>query len=159
MNKLLLLTVVLTLAACNGARPSGGWWRYGLAGSSPVWEQLHQYDDDPTPNGRLLVAITVFSDESHAIHYTLDQAGLGMTERDGRKGAFQRTPTQTQAARTLLGDLTADGPYPPIPQLVIVRWHRAGSWVTARFDRNDLPVEVQDLAIAVTGHGIGDIKP
>ena len=159
MRAALLIVALITLAACDGARPAGGWWRYGLSGSSPFWAQLHQYDEDPTRDGRLLVAITVFSDESQAIHYTLDQAGLGMTERDGRKGSFQRPTPDVQSARNLLSSLAPDGPYPPIPRLVIVRWHQNGAWVTARFDRDDLPVAVQDLAIAVTGHGIGDIAP
>ena len=156
---LLVSITVLAVSACDGARPAGGWWRYGLAGSSPFWAQLHQYDEDPTSDGRLLVAITVFSDESHAIHYTLDRDGLGLTERDEKKGAFRRPSADVQKVRNCLNDLVPDGPYPPIPRLIIVRWHQGGTWVTARFDRDEQPVAMQDLARAVTGHNIGDITP
>lgn len=156
---LLISLAVLALSACDGARPNGGWWRYGLSGSSPFWAQLHKYDQDPTSNGRLLVAITVFSDESHAIHYTLDREGLGLTERDDKKGAFRRPPAEVEKVRAGLRDLLPEGPYPPIPRLIIVRWHQGGAWVTARCDRDDQPLVIQDLAHAVTGHHIGDIAP
>ena len=164
MRLLLITTLALVLAAaltaCGNSRGDGGWWHYGFSGSSPFWEQLHLYDADPTRDQRLVVVITVFADEKTAVHHVLERDGTGMIQRGESKTGVRRTPDQVAQATFLLQGIAPGGTYPPIARLVIIRWHQDGNaWVTATFDRDDLPVRVQNLAMAVTGQAIGDITP
>ena len=156
---LFALVCLLGTTGCEGRGPETGWWRYGLSGSSPFWHELHLYDEDPTQDQRLVVAITVFADETTAVHHVLERDGTGMTERDGAKTAFRRTTRQVQVVDDLLARLTPGGDYPPPQRLAIVRWHRNGAWVTLRCDRGELPDGVQDIAGVVTGRPIGDVAP
>lgn len=156
---LLALTALVAIAGCTGRAPETGWWRYGLSGSSPFWRELHLYDEDPTQDQRLVVAITVFADETTAVHHVLERDGAGMTERNGGKTAFRRSPRQVQVVNDLLARLAPGGDYPPPQRLTIVRWHENGTWVTLRCDRGELPDGVQDIAAVVTGRPIGDVAP
>ena len=161
MRPLLLGLGLLLLAACGprGRSPDSGWWRYSLGGSSPFWQELHRFDADPTVDQRLIVALTIFADERHAVHHVLEETGAGMTQRGASKVPFRRSQRQMATTRELLRQLAPGGDYPPLERLVIVRWHRDQEWVLARFDRGDLPQSVQDLAGIVSGNVIGDIAP
>lgn len=159
MRLTFLLLLTLCFVACEGKRAEGGWWRYGLSGSSPFWHELHLYDDDSSPNQTILVAITIFADENRAVHHVLEQDGRGSTQRGEARKAFRRTPEQVVAAQDLLANIRPGGDYPPPERLVIVRWHDGRTWATARFDRTALPSAVQDLAALIAGRPIGDIEP
>ena len=161
MRALLLGLGLLLLAGCGlrGQSPTAGWWRYSLGGSSPFWQELHRFDEDPTPDQRLVVVLTIFADERHAVHHVLENSGAGMTQRGEAKSAFRRSARQVATTRELLAQLAPGGDYPPLERLVIVRWHQDQEWRLARFDRGDLPQAVQDIAGIVTGGSIGDIAP
>ncbi len=157
---LALLATALLLGGCFGERPQGGgWWRYGFSGSSPFWHELHLYDEDPTPDQRLVVAITIFADERTAVHKVFEADSGGMVQRGEAKRGFRRGPQAVALVRERLSGLAIGGEYPPAERLVIVRWHQNGTWVTARFDRAEVPPLVQDIARLAVGEGIGDIAP
>jgi hypothetical protein len=161
MRPLLLGLGLMLLVGClpKGRGPETGWWRYGLGGSSPFWQELHRFDEDPTADQRLVVVITVFADERTAVHHVLESSGNGMTQRGEAKMPFRRSQRQVATTRELLSQLAPGGAYPPLERLVIVRWHQNQDWVLARFDRGELPQSVQNLAGIVSGSTIGDIAP
>lgn len=161
MRPLLLGLGLVLLAGCGprGHNPDSGWWRYSLGGSSPFWQELHRFDEDPTPDQRLVVVLTIFADERHAVHHVLENTGSGMTQRGESKIPFRRSQRQVATTRELLRQLAPGGAYPPLERLVIVRWHQDQEWLLARFDRGDLPQSIQDLAGIVSGNAIGDIAP
>lgn len=154
-----LMVVGLISVGCEDNRGSGGWWRYGLSGSSPFWHELHAYDQDPTPSNSMVAVLTLFADEKRAVHHLLEQDGRGKTVRGTNEVGFRRTPEQITEVLTLLSGLQPGGEYPPPEKLVILRWYDHGKWVIARYDRTDLPEQVQSLATVISGRPIGDIEP
>jgi hypothetical protein len=161
MRPVLLGLGLMLLVGCmpKGRSPDGGWWRYSLGGSSPFWEELHRFDEDPTSDQRMVVVMTIFADERNAVHHVLENTGYGMTQRGESKTPVRRSQRQVATTRELLNQLAPGGDYPPLERLVIVRWHQGSDWVLARFDRGDLPESVQSIAGIVTGSTIGDIAP
>ena len=161
--RMLLLFVVFALTlvtvGCENNRGSGGWWRYGLSGSSPFWHELHAYDQDPTTGNTMVAVLTLFADERRAVHHLLEQDGHGQTVRGTNSVGFRRTPEQVTDVLALLSGLQPGGEYPPPEKLVILRWYDHGTWVTARFDRTALPEPVQSLATLISGRPVGDIEP
>ena len=156
---LLMALGILIGAGCSDSRGQSGWWRYGLSGSSPFWHELHLFDEDPTPLHTMVVTLTIFADEQHAVQHALERDGQGSTERAGKRAGFRRTLKQVGDAQALLATVQPGGEYPPPARLVIMRWYRGGEWVTARFDRDSLPPAVQDLATLISGRPVGDIDP
>ena len=154
-----LLVLALCAVGCQDNRGSGGWWRYGLSGSSPFWHELHSYDQDPTTNNSMMAVLTLFADEKRAVHHLLEQDGRGKTVRGTNEVGFHRTPEQVTEVLALLSGLQPGGEYPPPEKLVILRWYDHGTWATARFDRTALPEQVQSLATVISGRPIGDIEP
>ena len=154
-----MLFLTLFIVGCQDNRGSGGWWRYGLSGSSPFWHELHAYDQDPTSGNSLVAVLTLFADEKRAVHHLLEQDGRGKTVRGTNEVGFRRTPEQIADAMALLSGLQPGGEYPPPEKLVILRWYSQGTWVTARYDRTALPEQVQALATVISGRSIGDIEP
>ncbi len=152
------MLISLTVS-CDNSRGAGGWWRYGLSGSSPFWHELHAYDEDPTPKQTMAVALTLFADEKRAVHHLLEDDGRGKTVRGTMAVGFRRTPVEVTEALALVSGLQPGGPYPPPEKLVILRWYKQGTWVMARYDRSALPDEVQSLATIISGRPVGDIEP
>jgi len=154
-----LAVIAALISGCGTNRGSGGWWRYGLSGSSPFWHELHAYEKDPTSDQSLVAVLTLFADEKRAVHHQLTNDGRGKTVRGTTTTPFRRTPEQVTDVLALLSGLTPGGEYPPPEKLVILRWYDQGVWVTARYDRTTLPETVQSLATIVSGRPIGDIEP
>ena len=153
------LILSLITVGCDNNRGAGGWWRYGLSGSSPFWHELHAYDQDPTTGNSMVAVLTLFADEKRAVHHLVEKDGRGKTVRGTNEVGFRRTPEQVTDVLALLSGLQPGGEYPPPEKLVILRWYDHGTWATARFDRTALPDQVQSLATIISGRPIGDIEP
>ena len=153
------LILSLVTVGCDNNRGAGGWWRYGLSGSSPFWHELHAYDQDPTTGNSMVAVLTLFADEKRAVHHLVEKDGRGKTVRGTNEVGFRRTPEQVTDVLALLSGLQPGGEYPPPEKLVILRWYDHGTWATARFDRTALPDQVQSLATIISGRPIGDIEP